>query len=270
MLSLDWKDRLKKDTVDFFERKLPRGDYDIDIIYNAYPERINGHVPHAVITFVGKIIASKIQKKADQYVDFIDYLITQKGENGSIVFAYILNKAIKNNPLFFLPYTEKIIFGLKEQKTCNLIISKVFYPLFTKNPEQYLDTIIGWLKKDDEILTESVDNLLKKFIKSRPDMIKQIFEKLENLWLYASPQISKLNVHFLKKTYDVDRDFYHSIFTNYKNTRNPTFAHILCDAIVCYSDEIQLMADNWSRSGNIKLKKIGQHGQKILKKQKRK
>ena len=48
MISLDWKERLKKDTIDFAERKLPAHDYDIDIIYNAYPQRIDNKIPHGL------------------------------------------------------------------------------------------------------------------------------------------------------------------------------------------------------------------------------
>ena len=58
MISLDWKERIIKDTTDFFERKLPRGDFDIDIVYNAYPQRIYNKVPQAVITLVGKTLAA--------------------------------------------------------------------------------------------------------------------------------------------------------------------------------------------------------------------
>jgi len=39
MISLDWQERLKMDTQDFVKRKLPKGKYDIDIVYNAYPQR---------------------------------------------------------------------------------------------------------------------------------------------------------------------------------------------------------------------------------------
>ncbi|MCK4695739.1 MAG: hypothetical protein KAT74_08245, partial [Candidatus Cloacimonetes bacterium] len=90
MISLDWKERLIKDTIDFFERKLTQGDYDIDIVYNAYPQRIDNKIPHAVITLVGKTLARKIFKTADQYFEFYKYLIENKGENGIIIFAYIM------------------------------------------------------------------------------------------------------------------------------------------------------------------------------------
>ncbi|HCX73926.1 MAG TPA: hypothetical protein DHM37_09430, partial [Candidatus Cloacimonas sp.] len=104
MISLDWKERLKKDTLDFYQRKLPQKDYDIDIVYNAYPERIDNKIPQAVITLVGKTLASKLAKNADQYVEFYDYILKHKGEYGYIMFAYLMAKAVKKNPDFFLPY----------------------------------------------------------------------------------------------------------------------------------------------------------------------
>lgn len=270
MIPLDWKERLKKDTIDFYLRKLPEGDYDIDIVYNAYPERIEGHIPHAVITYVARTLASKIAKKSEEYFDFYDYLYKEKGENGRIIFAYVIARAMKKKPDLFLEYIENILFKTEDHKASNLIVTKAIYPLLKKNPEKYLDLIINWLKKNDEVLTESLDKTLKKFIKYKPEMIKELFGKLETLWLYATPQIIKLNVHFLKKIYKVDTEFYHNVYEHYKNTRNPVFADILCGAIACYSETIQKMVDNWSRSGNVKLKKIGQHGQKVLKRKKKK
>ena len=270
MISLDWKERLKKDTVDFYERKLPLGDYDIDIIYNAYPERINGHIPHAVITLIGKTMATKIYKNADKYFDFFNYLFEKKGENGRIIFAYILARSVRSKPKVFLPYLENILINTDDHKSSHLIVDKAIFPLLKKDPNAYLDLTVSWLKKNNEILTESLDITLKKLIIYKPELIKNLFGKLETLWLYATPQMVKLNIHFLKKIYKVDPDFYNHVYNHYKNTRNPVFAEILCGAIACYSDAIQISVDNWAHSGNIKLKKIGIHGQKILKREKNK
>ncbi len=269
MISLDWKMRIKKDTTDFYEKKLPRGDYDIEIIYNAYPERIDGHVPHAIITLVGKTLASKIHKNAEKYFDFFNYLFEKKGENGRIIFAYVIARSTKTYPDIFIPYLENILTHTDDHKASHIIVDKAIYPLLKKDPEKYLDLVVNWLKINNEILTESLDNVLKKLIKSNPELIKDLFGKLENLWLYATPQIVKLNVHFLKKIYKVDSDFYHKVYEHYQFTRNPIFADILCGAIECYSETMQTIVDNWVRSGNIKLKKIGKHGQKILNRKKK-
>ncbi|MCF7794026.1 MAG: hypothetical protein K9N09_09580 [Candidatus Cloacimonetes bacterium] len=268
MISLDWKERLVRDTEDFIERKLPAGDYDIDIIYNAYPQRIDNNIPHAVITLVGKTFGSKLNKKYDKYMPFYDYLTHEKGENGRMIFAYIMARAVKKKPDLFIPYIEKFLITTEDQKSCNLVIDKTIFPLMKKFPMRYLDLVVNWIKKDNEILTLSLQKMLIKLMKYNPDVIEPLISKLETSWLYASPNMIKLNYHLIKAIYKIDPDFYLKIYQNYKNTRNPVFAEILCNALCCYNDTLQEICDNWARSGNVKLKKIGLHGQKIIKKKK--
>ncbi|MCF7857808.1 MAG: hypothetical protein K9N07_00585 [Candidatus Cloacimonetes bacterium] len=264
MISLDWQKRLKKDTQDFVERKLPDGDYDIDIVYNAYPQRIDGNIPNAVITLVAKTLAAKIYKDADKHFDFYDYILKNKGEHGSMIFSYIMARAIKKQPVLFLNYLEEILFKTDDQKLSNLVIDKAIYPLLKKNTLEHIDLIINWIKKDNEMLEVSIFKLLRKLISSDTNLIKPIFNKLESSWLYATPNIIKLNSKFLKAIYKKDPDFYLKVFQNYKNTRNPIFTEILCEAICCYDKSIQKICDNWSHSGNINVKKMGLHGQKLL------
>ncbi len=268
MISLDWKERLINDTVDFIERKLPAGDYDIDIIYNAYPQRIDNNIPHAVITLVGKTFGSKLIRKYDKFLPFYDYLIHEKGENGRMIFAYIMARAIRRKPELFIPYIEKFLFTTQDQKSCNLVIDKTIFPLLKKKPHDYIDLVANWVKKDNDHLSLSLQKMLVKLIAFDPTLIKPIFSKLETSWLYATPTMIKLNTNFLKAVYKIDPDFYFSVYENYKSTRNPIFADILCNAICCYNDSVKNTCDHWAMSGNIKMKKIGQHGQKILKKKK--
>lgn len=266
MISLDWKERIKADTLDFFERKLPEKDFDIDIIYNAYPERVDNKVPQSVITLVGKIIAAKMAKCAEDYFEFYDYILQKKGDNGKIIFAYIMGRAVRKKPDKFLDYLQKILLEIDDQRECNLIIDKAIFPLLKKKPHQYLDLMMNWIKQDNKYLSFSIQKLLVKLISFEPDMIKPIFHKLETSWLYASPNMIKLNSNFLKSTYKIDPDFYFSVFENYHLTRNPVFAEILCGAICCYNKNIEKLLTLWAASGNIKLKKVGLHGLKIHKK----
>ncbi len=265
MISLDWQERLKMDTQDFVERKLPESNYDIDIVYNAYPQRIDGNIPNAVITLVGKTLAAKLYKEADKYFDFYDYLLKKKGEHGGMIFAYIMARAIKKQPVLFLNYIEDFFFSTRDQKTCNLVMDKAIYPLLKKNTLEHIDLILNWIKKDNKLLEESIIKLLSKLIGQDKKLIKPIFKKLETSWLYATPNIVKLNSRFLKTIYKKDKKFYLSVYQNYQLTRNPIFAEILCEAICCYNDNIQKICDTWAHSGNIKVKKIGLHGQKLLK-----
>ncbi|MDP8268611.1 MAG: hypothetical protein P9L97_07790 [Candidatus Tenebribacter davisii] len=268
MISLDWQERLKMDTQDFVERKLPKGNYDIDIVYNAYPQRIDGNIPHAVITLVGKTLAAKLYKVADKYFDFYEYILNKKGEQGGIIFAYIMARAVKKQPVLFLNYMEDFFFKTHNQKTCNLVMDKAIYPLLKKDALKHFDLIINWIKTDNKLLEESIFKLLNKLIGGNTDLIEPIYKKLENSWLYATPNIIKLNSRFLKAIYKKDKKFYLSVYKNYQSTRNPVFAEILCDAICCYDASIQTICDTWAHSGNIRVKKIGLHGQKLLKSKK--
>ena len=268
MISLDWQERLKMDTQDFVERKLPMGNYDIDIVYNAYPQRIDGNIPNAVITLVGKTIAAKIYKEADKYFDFYDYILKKKGEHGGMIFAYIMARAIKKQPVLFLNYIEDFFFNTKDQKICNLVMDKAIYPLLKKDALVHIDLILNWVKKDNKMLEESIFKLLSKLIGMDAKLIEPIFKKLETSWLYATPNIVKLNSKFLKAIYKKDKEFYLNVYKNYQTTRNPIFAEILCEGICCYNDNIQTICDTWSHSGNIRVKKIGLHGQKLLKSKK--
>lgn len=269
MISLDWKERLKKDTIDYYERKLPAGDYDIDIIYNAYPQRIDNNIPHAVITLVGKTIAAKLSKDPENYMPFYNYLLNKKGENGRMIFAYIMARVVKKKPDVFIPYLKDFLTHTTDQKSCNLIIDKTIFPIFKKEPLEHLDMLSNWIKKDNAILMSSLQKMMVKLITFDPTLVKPIFNKMETSWLYATPNMAKFSSNFLKSTYKVDPQFFISVYDNYKHTRNPVFADILCNAICCYDDTIQEICDHWAISGNIKLKKIGIHGQKLLQKKKK-
>jgi len=268
MISLDWQERLKMDTKDFVENKLPHNNYDIDIVYNAYPQRIDGNIPNAVITLVGKTLAAQIYKNAAKYFDFYDYILKNKGEHGGMIFAYIMARAIKKQPVLFLNYLEDFFFNTDDQKTSNLVMNKAIYPLLKKNALDHLDLILNWVKKDNKMLEESIFKLLRKLIGFDKSLIEPIFKKLELSWMYATPNIIKLNSKFLKAIYKKDKKFYLKVYDSYKNTRNPIFAEILCEGICCYNDNIKTICDNWSHSGNVRVKKIGLHGQKLLKNKK--
>ena len=269
MISLDWKERLKKDAEDFYENKLPQKYFDIDVIYNIYPERIDNKVPQAIVTFVAKVFASKIAKDAENYFDFYDYILKNKDTEGKIFFAYIMAKAIMKKPEIFFEYIHKVIQSFDDKKDCNLILDKAILPLIKKKPDTYSFKLIEWINSDNDILVDSINRIIVKFISANPEYIKPIFKKLETSWLYASKQMIKFNIAFLKATASIDKNFYFNVYKNYKSTRNLIFAEILSGAIKLYHPIIEEIADNWAKSGNVKLKKIGKHSQKIIKKLKK-
>lgn len=269
MISLDWKERLRKDTKDFFERKIPENDYDFDIIYNAYPERIENKVPREVVTFVAKKLASKLAKEPEKYFDFYDYIWNEKGEDGKHAFAYIMAKVAKKNPDVFIPYVEKIIKNVDNKHECNMILDKAIFPILKKDPKKHLKKMINWLKTDNKFIIQGVIRLLIKIIKKKEDMVDPITKSLENLWLHADEEFIRSIVKYIKAIYKVNPDYYLKIYKRYEHSREPIFAEILANSIVVYDQTIEKMTDSWASSGNVKLKKAGKTGKRTIKRKKK-
>ena len=271
MISLDWKERLKLDTEDFVSRKMPQGDYDIDIVYNAYPKRIENKIPSEVIVFVAKILASKLGKNLDQHFDFLDYLWKRKGENGRIVFAYLLKKATPRKPAQFLDYLKKILAGCDDPSDINMVLNKAVLPLFKSESKKNADIIYSWFNIDNQQLHKGIINLFIKVAKSDPSLLKYVFQKMEQGWLYPTPHTVRNSVQFLKLIYKIDKEYYFSVYDAYKGSRNPVFVEILCHALVPIAEEeprerIYKYLENWHKSGNVRIKKSAAGGLKILKK----
>lgn len=263
MISLDWKERLKKDAEDFYLNKLPRGDYDIDIIYNAYPERINGKVSPEVVTYVAGILAPLCAKKPLDYVSFYNYLWENKVDNGKLAFCIILGRVIKKETDYFLNYTETFLY--KYPAESYQILEKVIYPLLKKNTQQHLKHVYGWLEKGTDELKQNIIKILIKLAKSDPELAKTVFKRLENGWLNADETLQKASISFLKALWAIDAEHYLSIYKSYALSREPVFAEILTQAIKTNSKEIEEMVTRWSQSGNVRLKKAGMNGLKTLK-----
>jgi len=268
MISMDWKERLRKDSDDFFKNKIPEGFYDIEIVYNAYPLRVNNKIPNEVIAFVGKQIASKVADKPEEYIEFYNYIFDHKGETGKTIFAYIMCRALQKSPDIFFPYLEKKLFVLKDVKLATLIVDKAISPLVRKDPIRYQNIIINWAKNDHPSLTISMQRIITRIMQTHPENISEIFHHLESGWLNAGEPMIKLNIAVLKSIYKIKPDFYFEIYSHYQNTREPIFAEILTGAIMDYHPDIETAVNHWSQSGNIRLKKYGIHALKVIKKKK--
>lgn len=273
MISLDWKERLKLDTEDFVSRKLPQGDFDIDIVYNAYPKRVENKIPSEVITFVAKILVSKIAKNLDQYLNFYNYLWEKKGENGRQIFVHIMKTALHRKPVIFLDYLKKVLANCKDLTEINALFNKAIAPNFKNDNKKNIDLIYNWLSIDNPELHKGIINLFLKVAKSDPSLLKHIFQKMERGWLYPNPHTIKNSVQFLKATYKIDPEFYFSVYDNYKGSRNPVFVEILCHSLVPISQAephnlIYSYLENWHKSGNIRIKKSAVSGLKTMKKKK--
>lgn len=272
MISLDWKERLKIDTEDFVKRKLPMNNYDIDIVYNAYPKRVDNKVPGEVITFVAKNLSGYIGKEIDKYIPFLEYLWENKGENGHQIFIRIMKNAVKRKPDVFVDYLRNILATCNDKSEIKALV-KTLTPLFKKEPKKYIDILYGWLSIDNPELHKAIINTFITVVKDNKSLLKYVFQKLEREWLYPTPYTIRNSILFLKAIYKISPEFYFSVYDNYRCSRNPVFVEILCGALnqikeEDYYQKIYQYLTNWSKSGNVKIKKAALAGIKQIHKKK--
>jgi len=268
MITLDWKERLIQDCHDFFERKIPQDDYDFDIIYNAYPQRKDNKIPIDVITLVATTLASKMIKRHRDFVPFCDYIWKNKGLNGKIVFVCIINKFLKKDFSFYFEYVQKYLFQLSDPNEINLLLDKIFLPIFKKQPLENIDTMVFWLQKNNEKINPSVSKIIIRIGKTDKNFFVKFTEKLEKKWSEANPDFAKICGYFLKQLSKVDYNRYLDFYKNYQSSRDPIIVEILTLALVQYDDFIYQAYENWGKSGNARLKKTAIAGLKFLKKRK--
>jgi hypothetical protein len=264
MISLEWKERLTHDVNDFFINNLPKAKYDIEIIYNVYPVRVNNSIPKEVIVFVAKELAAKLDKKSTEYQEFYNTLWDKKGENGKLVMIYLFARFIKKNPDFFLPAIENKLED-KDSSMVNLLLEKTMLILLKKNPEKYLSLVFKWLKKDNSELQMNLLKLLLKYSKSEPEDLAKLLDKIKYLWLFGSESIVKSGIFFLKQVASIDSDLYVSFFVQNQKTHDPALVEILCGSLNDFHQELVPIVDSWTASGNARLKKAALTGQKHLK-----
>lgn len=269
MISLDWKERLVLDSQDYMKRKLPAGDYDFDIIYNAYPERVDNKIPRDVIVLVATTLSSKMTKNYEQYKPFLEYIWEKKGENGKLAFACIISKFLKKSPEEYLEYIKPYLFKSQSATDIHILLEKAVYPLLKKSGAQYFDIFIQWIREDNEAVNNTLIKTILKVFKSESDILRQFSRKIENRWLNATPAYIKTSAFYLKQLQKIDESGYLSLYDSYKNTREPAFVEILCGGLAIYTPELEIYFENWSKSGNARVKKAGITGLKFLIKKKR-
>ncbi len=269
MFSLDWKERFNKDAVNFCKNNIPKKDYDIDLIYNAYPIRVQRKIPHEVVIYVAKKIADNLSGELSELTDFFDYLWTRKGEEGKLAFVTIISKKINLDSEFFLTYIQKLIFSDKDFNDLDILFEKIVYPLLKKSSLKQIENVLDWMKKGEENLNFAIIKMIVRLIKADKSLLQPIFSRLESNWLVADELDIKLYSYFLKATFKIDSDFYFSVYKRYEKTREPNFVEILTNAICAYNDQMFESAEIWAQSGNIRLKKAGQSALKLLKRKKK-
>ncbi|HPV15355.1 MAG TPA: hypothetical protein PL126_06870, partial [Candidatus Cloacimonadota bacterium] len=128
MLTIDWKERLDSDTKDYLTNKLPNEDYDFDIIFNAYPERVSGKIPSEVINFVSASIVTQLGKKHAKYVPFYLHLWDKKGEYGRSAFIVILSRLFRKAPAVYLEVLEHAMVNANPTEISSLL-ERVMLPV---------------------------------------------------------------------------------------------------------------------------------------------
>ena len=267
MITLDWKERLTKDTMDYLEHKLPKQDYDFDIIFNWYPERVNGRIPHEVIQLVTKVMAQKIGKYHEQYLPFYQYLWDKKGESGKVAFTVMMSRFFTKKTTLYLPLIEKILNKADKQEIC-LIFEKVFFPLYKKQTEPYLAMVYPWLESSHEPLRRQSAAYLLKMLKLKPEGIPQVLKHLQNRWAYPLNEKVQIHITILKAIWKIDAKAILNIYREFGTTRDPQTVEILCGIITDYHPELLPIVENWTHSGNARLKKAATAAHKLLLKKK--
>jgi hypothetical protein len=267
MLTIDWKERLTLDTEDYLQNKLPGQDYDFEIIFIAYPERVHGKIPSEVIAFVSGVMVQRFGKKHAEYIPFFKHLWLQKGDYGKLAFGAMMAKLLKKKPELYLPLMEEMMqHGNTSQ--INALLDKVMLPLIRKKPEQYLEKVLSWTKSDKEEISKSASNLCVKLIKRREDLIPEILTHFEHQWAYPLGELQALHVLLLKTVAKLDPKAYHAVWQEFGISRDPQIVELLCASIVDYDPEIAAIVELWAKSGNARVKKASLMAQKLLKRKK--
>ncbi|PKN78764.1 MAG: hypothetical protein CVU48_07360 [Candidatus Cloacimonetes bacterium HGW-Cloacimonetes-1] len=267
MLTIDWKERLNKDTIDFFESKLPKNDYDFEIIFNAYSARVNGKIPSEVIVYVANVIIHQIGRNHEKYVAFYQYLWNKKGDYGKLAFLTIMSKIVAKKPAVYFPMVETAMQNA-DTHDLNGILEKVMMPLLKKHPETYLPYVYKWMDKGSELIIKSCMGTLIKLIKRNPELIPMVMEHFKHDWNYPITAGNANHILMLKTVGKIDFEQYLSIYLDYQNSRDPQIVEILCGGIYDYHPELEKMVERWTHSGNARLKKAAVSAYKVLTKKK--
>ena len=256
MISYDWKERLKRDCKEFVKNNIPKGDYDFEVIYNAYPERIDGEIPQQVITFIAKEIRKIIAKYPDDSMDFLEYIQKNKGSNGEKIFTIIMQKIMLLYPEKYDQMLTNLILETKNKKSLQKIFDNIIFHLMKKFPEKYIDKLFEWLlSSPSNIIIVNIFRVLNKYLKINKEVSTEIFEKCESSWNSDNQFVRDGNVLILKTLHKVNRNLYREIYQSYQNTYNPNFIEILSESVRENSEIIKKCIEKWARSGNVKIKK---------------
>lgn len=263
MLTIDWKERLNKDTADYLMSKLPNKDYDFEIIFIAYPERVNGKIPHEVIAHVANSIIQGLGKSHEQYLSFFRHLWTKKGDYGRIAYTQMLTKLIPKKPLVYIPMLEEAMRSVGSSEI-NSMLERVMLPLLRKHPEKYLPYIYTWSKDSYEPLKHQAMNTLVKLVKRVPELTKDIFSHFQHQWYYPLGETMPDHIAMIKTVAKLDPELYLKVISSYENNRDPQIVELICGSVGDYHPDLERIIESWTKSGNARVKKAALTAHRIL------
>lgn len=264
----DWNKRLKKDSKEFLQN-ITSGNYDFEVIYNAYPERVNGEVSNEIVSFVARQLCKGIIKEPHKYDDFLLFIYKQKGRTGRYIFNLIFTKLIVKYPEQYINIVQSLWKDIHDNKEMQNLFSMVIYPLLKKYPDKYIDKLFNWIREEDDLVVENMFRVLERYVKYDKMRIKEIFHKSESFWNFDNPTIRKGNVRLLRAIYKANPKFCEKIYLEYKGTHNPNFVEILCGGIAGYTREIEQEIELWAKSGNARIRKSALSALRSIKKYKK-
>jgi len=267
MLTIDWKERLNMDTADYIANKLPKGDYDFEIIFNAYPERVNGKIPSEVIYHVAGHIVQLLGKKHEEYLAFYRALWDKKGDYGKLAFSQIMTKLLHRKPLVYMPLFDEALNKASSSEIAALL-DRVLLPLLRKEPGKYLEKAYKYSSSQNPELRKNGLHLLVKLIKKREDLIPGIMHHFSNQWLYPLGDSVPSHVLMLKAVAKQSPEQYLKVWEEFGGSRDPQIVELLCSTVTEYLPQIEAPIELWTRSGNARLKKAATAAHKILIKKK--
>ncbi len=267
MITIDWKERLVKDTLYYLEKKIPKNDYDFEIIFNWYPERVQGRIPNEVIQLVARTLAIKLARQHEQYIPFYQFLWEKKGEYGKLAFMQFMLRFIPKKPNVYLPLLEKNLLKANAHDIA-MVFEKVILPLWKKQDEPYLSQLFRWLECNSELLRKQSALFLIKLLKRKPELTASVLGYLQNRWVYPLTDSIPIFISILKAIWKLDSKAVLELFREYGQTRDPQTVEILCGSITEYHPELLPITENWTHSGNARLKKAATAAHKLLQKRK--
>ena len=267
MLTIDWKERLNMDTADYVANKLPKGDYDFEIIFNAYPERVNGKIPADVINHVAGVLVHLLGKKHEDYLPFFRNLWVKKGDYGKIAFAHVMTKLLHKKPAVYMPLFDEALANA-EHAEINSLLDKVMLPILRKYPDKFLDKAYLYCASPNEALQKDGINLLVKLLKRREDLIPGIMQHFSHEWHYPMGSAMHSHVLMLKAVAKQSPDYYLKIWEEYGSSRDPQIVELLCASVTEFIPQLEAPIELWTHSGNARLKKAATSAHRLLLKKK--